>query len=746
MPQFSRPLALCLGLAALSPFVQAAASPAAGDALSVPVAEQRPRVALVLSGGGARGAAHVGVLRVLEEMRVPIDLIVGTSAGAVVGGLYASGMSPDEITVFLTDLDWDRALTDRPPRRNLSFRRKEDDARYLTRLEIGYRNGRLYLPRGLIAGQNVNFLLKTQTLDAAAIERFDDLPIPFRAIATDIETGEMVVLDHGDLALAMRASMSVPGAFAPVEVDGRLLVDGGLVRNLPVDVARSLGADVVIAVNVATPLAARDELADVVGLSIQVINVLTLQNVADSVAALTERDVLIQPELRTVEASAFRQIRQAIASGISATRAAAARLAPLAIAPEKYQHYLDRQRGRNREPPVIDFIEVVGNERVATEVISSRVRTASGQPLDLDVLAVDLERVYAIGDFENVNFSIVERDGTQGLRILVREKAWGPHYLKFGLNVMEDFEGGSAYDLLFNHTLTNVNDLAGEWKTDVQLGETRALTSEFFQPLNTGGNWFLAPEIFFTSTTFDLFSGSERLAEYRSRRAGVALDAGWQPDNVGEIRIGVSRAKADAEKRIGDSGLPDLHDELGQYRFEATIDQIDSIDFPRQGFYARLSGEFARSALGSEIEYDKMGFEVTGAISGSRNTLVLSAEYGTSRESDLPLYDQYALGGFLSLSGMRQGQLRGDAVAAMRLIYMGRLYKLSPLVGDALYAGLSVEFGNVWAKEEDIDLKNMRSGNALFVGSDTVLGPLLIGFGYAEGGNRAIYLSLGRGF
>src|SRR5690606_18548038 len=370
-----------------------------------------PRVCLVLSGGGARGAAHVGVLKALEELRVPIDCLVGTSAGAAIGGLYAAGLSPDEIGLFLHQMDWDKALRDGPIRTNLPYRRKQDDAQYLMRLEFGYSKGRLQFPKGFTAGRNLDFLLKTELLRVADIQNFDNLPIPFRAIATDLENGGMVVLKEGDLATALRASMAVPGVFAPVEIDGRLLADGGLVRNLPVDVARAMGADVIIAVNVGSPLASRDELTNIVGLSLQVINILTEQNVADSVRQLGENDILICPDLTEVAADSFDQIEKAIAVGARAAREAANDLRALGVSASEYCRFLDNQRTTNKLLEVIDDIEVQNNHVVYTRRILSRKEPELGQRLDMRILEADLQRIYEMGEFERVHFGILGTGG-----------------------------------------------------------------------------------------------------------------------------------------------------------------------------------------------------------------------------------------------------------------------------------------------------------------------------------------------
>lgn len=705
------------------------------------------KVCLVLSGGGARGAAHVGVLRVLEELRVPVDCIVGTSAGAAIGGLYASGLSPDEIARFLRDMDWDKALRDGPVRANLSFRRKQDDERYLLRMELGYADGRFHLPRGFLAGRNLDFLLKSELLHVADVRHFDRLPIPFRAVATDIETGEMVVLEKGDLATALRASMAVPGVFAPVEVGDRLLMDGGLTRNLPVEVAREMGADVIIAVNVGTPLLDEEYLGNVVGLSLQVVNVLTQQNVEESIAALDTDDILIEPRLAEVEAASFQEVERAMVLGAIAARAQAPRLQRYAVEGGEYWRFLVRQRSGPDALPVIREIRIRNNVAVSTRRILSRVQTRPGSKLELETLERDLEEIYQMGDFESVSFAITGDGDAHDLIIEVEEKSWGPHYLRFGLQIAEDFEGGGNYNLVFGHTRANLNPLGGEWKSELQVGDTRRVYSEFFQPINYRGSLFLAPQLEYRSESLDLFQGSRRVAEYRDKVARLALDTGVLLGNAGQLKLGLTRGEARTEPRVGALDLPTFSDAVGAWRLRLDVDTRDHPHFPRQGLRLSLAAEAQRGGLGADREYERLHATASLAHSLGANTLVLGGEYGTAFGTALPLYDQFELGGFASLSGFRHEQLRGDEVLALRALYYRRVYTLPAYLGDAVYLGGSIEAGNVWpAGDGRVTLNELQAGGALFVGVDSILGPAFLGFGVSESGDEAFYLFIGKSF
>ena len=264
---------------------------------TTPVPEKQPRIGLVLSGGGARGMAHVGVIQVLEEMKIPIHCVAGTSMGAIVGGLYAAGMSPAEMEKFVTSMEWNEAFKDKPPPSELSFRRKQEAADYLINFDLGYKDGKFAIPKGLLQGQNLNLILKSLLFHTETIDDFNKLNIPFRAVATDIETGDAVIMGKGDLVKAIRASMSIPGVFAPVEIDGKILVDGGVANNLPIDVARQMGADVVIAVDISTKLSTRKQLTSSVEITAQLTSIMIQRNTAEQIKTLGEEDILIQPEL-----------------------------------------------------------------------------------------------------------------------------------------------------------------------------------------------------------------------------------------------------------------------------------------------------------------------------------------------------------------------------------------------------------------------------------------------------------------
>ena len=486
-------------LRALIGFVVSALSCAASPAqpaepVAAPISQLRPRIGLVLSGGGARGLAHVGVLKLLEREHVPVDVIVGTSMGAIIGGLYASGMSASQLEAELLALDWETVFAPRVSREQLSQRRKEEDFEVSPVIEIGMHEGELRAPLGALSGRGLESLLRRFTLPVRDIHAFDALPIPFRALATDMESGRPVILSSGDLALALRSSMSVPGVFAPTEVHGQILGDGGLTDNLPVDVARTMGVDLVIAVNIGTPLRTRSEIRGILTVSDQISRILTANNVNQSLKELGPRDLLITPDLGSVETADFDRLGEAAAFGEVAARALTAQLSRYAIDAPAYAAW---SAAREVEPPPqlarIDAVRVRGARIVNPEVIAGAIRTQVGQDFDRQVIDDDLKRIYARGYFERVSYSLSD-DPAVG-RVLtadVAEKSWGPNYLRFGLGLSSDLRGDSFFTLVATHRSTWLNRLGAEWRNDLQIGHNDRLATEYYQPLTAAQRVFFA--------------------------------------------------------------------------------------------------------------------------------------------------------------------------------------------------------------------------------------------------------------
>jgi NTE family protein len=731
----------------------------------------RPKIGLALGGGGAKGGAHVGVIKVLEELSIPVDYIAGTSIGAIVGGLYASGMTCDELAQALANIDWEEALQDRPPRRDLDFRRKEDDARYLFDLQMGIGKGGLKWPAGIISGQNLFFLLQSLTLSVANVDDFDSLPIPFRAVATNVNTGEMTVLDRGYLASALRASMAIPGVFAPVEIDGKLLVDGGLVNNLPVDVAFDMGADIVIAIDLGAPLAEREVGASVVQIYQQTMRMLTRPNVK---SRLEMADLVISPGVSGYGTMSFDQIVEIMEKGEQVARERSADLARYSVEPEVYQSHRERQLPPPPEPLQIDFVELAGNKRVDDRVVRNQIRLEAGEELmlkmlgddlagllgarnrreekrrkqlegeealDLRALFEDLRRLYGLGEFEQVDFSFEERADTQGVVIHMREKPWGPNYLQFGLQIASDDDGGTQLQFLANLTKTQINSRGAEWRNDLLLGDNRRVFSELYQPLDFDGKFFIAPRIDLKEQKPRLFESGQPVAELETNIQSFGLDVGYQAGTYAELRLGAIAGNGDVSLETG-TLPPELEDDLrdvdfGGLRLLIRSDRLDSATIPHTGWSSSFRAFESMDSLGADDEYTKLEWRGTRFFSRGRGTALLAAAAGWSPGSTLPIYDEFSLGGFGSLSGFEDNELRGQYLGLVRLGYYHR-------IGGKWYLGGWGEAGNVWQTSDEASVDNLLYSGTVLLAKDTSFGPLYAAYGIGEEGRSKFYFILGR--
>jgi NTE family protein len=705
----------------------------------------RPKVCLVLSGGGARGAAHIGVLKVLEESRVPIDCITGTSMGALVGAAYASGMTIGEMESLIATISTAKLFIERPPRDEQAIRRKLDDRSILLGLEVGVTDrGEIKLQKGVVTGVQLETFLRRLS-KVSGYHRFDELPIPYRAVATDLVTGKAVVFSEGELPNVMRASMSVPGAVAPAEIDGRMLVDGGLTNNLPVDVARAMGADVIIAVNLGTPLLKRDEIQSLVGVTAQMINILTEQNVRVSLASLKPADILIEPALGDFSATDFDHLPMTVPIGEAAARAAQSRFAALAVGPDIYAAWSER---RQNVPPVptapVAEIRFHPMARVNPESMKAILETQPNAPIDQDALDRDLRRLFGTGDFEHINYRILNEAGRRVLDIDAVEKAWGPNYLRFGLGLGSDLQGDSFFNLAASYRRTWVNSLGAEWRTDAQIGRTSRLATEFYQPLQTSRGFFVAPRADIERRTVDLFQGSQRIARYRIRSVDGAVDFGSELGTYGEARVGVLAGSLSASLDTGPDPLaPPGHVSRGAMTADVLIDRLDSANFPRFG-YAGSAHLFASTpALGADDRYTKWDADAAGAYSFGRHTFTLAGRAGGAIGGNaLPRYDLFSWGGFLQQSGYPTGALVGERLVYGRATYVYKLVEQRFFEG--LYAGLSLEVGRMDKPLVPGSPTGTLTSTAAYLGFDSPLGPLYVGFGWAADGNRSGYLYLGR--
>lgn len=706
--------------------------------------KNRPKTCLVLSGGGARGAAHIGVIKMLEQYRIPIDCIAGTSMGALVGGAYASGSSVEDMEKLLASLSTETLFQDSPPRAELNIRRKQEDYTLLTSPEVGSASiTGAKLPRGIVSGVQLETVLRK--ISMPGYHDFDKLPIPYRAVATDLTTGKAEIFKKGELANVMRASMSVPVAIAPVEIDGKLLVDGMLTDNLPIDVAHTMGADVIIAVNVGTPLMKREQLGSIVGVAGQMISILTEQNVQNSLALLTPNDILITPELGDFQTSDFDHLKDTLMIGENAARKMESQLLKLSLSPQEYASY------RKAIPPllansshVIDQIEYKDFNHVNPRYVESLIDSKAGEMMNQEILDHDLQILYGTGDFEHVHYKLnKDKDDHYLLSIDAKEKSWGPNYLRFGMGLDSDFHGNAEFNLIGRIRKTWLNSLGAESITDIQIGHTNRISSEFYQPLNGRQNYFVAPMIEVKQSPIDLYAGNQNIARYIIERYRAGIDIGASLNTYGELRAGIRKGIGKASLEIGPESMIPKDNTLNEGSFIASLllDKFDSVTFPMDGWMLKTNLYNANTVLNADDTYTKWDAQGSFVHSFGRHTFNLFAAGAGSLEGELPYYDQHKWGGFLRQSGYQNGQFLCESFSFGRLMYYNKLIEYPALKG--VYAGLSFEVGKIndpLVNETSTDLLISGAG---FLGAKTPFGPLYFGYGQAQDGSNSFYLFLG---
>ncbi|HYC37172.1 MAG TPA: patatin-like phospholipase family protein [Usitatibacter sp.] len=705
----------------------------------------RPKVGLVLSGGGARGLAHIGVLKVLRDQRVPVDFIVATSMGSIVGGAYAAGLTPEEMEKMAVEADWDLMFSDRPPREHLHFRRKEDDRRLVGRSELGIKRDGLTFPRGAFGAQNLEEFLRAVSRPAAGARTLDDLPILFRAVATDLETGDQVVLSDVPLPLAMRASMSVPGAFAPTQVNGRLLADGGLVRNLPVEVAREMGADVIIAVNVGTPLLPREALGTAFGVAQQMVNILTEQNVGISLNALRHGDILISPDLRDVTFVDFERGAELVERGVAAGREVALRLAALTVDSPRYARY-EAQRTRpspNYGRPVAR-IEVAGAQRVNPDALrnelASRAGIEVGQPVTDEQMVTGSRVIHGLGEFERAQVSAHLEEGRKVVVIDVDEKPWGPDYLRLGGRAVADFRTDGRFSVNLQHTRTWLNGWGAEWVNEVQFGDVRRFATALYQPLGPGSRFFVEGLLQSTKSDFDVFgNGFRRTDRMTNTVHGALAGAGMRVFGNGVARLQAGYERYRTAPAISSRIDEATRDSATFQRVGLTFDTLDDPNFPRRGYL--VEADYSRYAFRSEAA-PLNAYLAQALLPATFGRLTFLAILTAAHASDSR--GGFGLGGFLNLSGTPPGAISGAHALGTALLAYYRIAELPRALGRSIYAGVSAEAGNAWDRRSQVSLGDTRKAGSLFLALDTNLGAMYFGYGRTAGGADAFYVFLGR--
>ena len=716
--------------------------------LAEDVLADRPKIGLVLAGGGARGASHVGVLKVLERERIPIDYVAGTSMGSIVGGMYAAGMPPEEIERQLGAVDWEDVFKDKVNREDRSYRRKTDDRLWLYGIKPGFSDGEIKLPPGLVQGQKIGLLLTSLTLPVAEIESFDDLPIPFRAIAADIQTGEKVVLDSGNLAKAIRASMAVPAALSPVPWDGRRLVDGGIASNLPVETVKEMGADIIIAVDLGEPLSEHELGESLLSIVDQLTAMLVVDNVERELAMLTDEDVLIHPDLGDITSAQFDRVLEAIPTGVVAAELKIDELRELSLSDAEYEEHVAARRKPRTDMPVIEFITFNNNTAVSDDFLLGRLQTTMrgdpivGQALDVDRMEQAINELYALDIFAHVAYELVEEDGRYGIHVNALKKGWGPNYLQIGAKWNSSMDGNGILSVALSYLKTEMNAWNAEWRTTVAVGEEPGFHTDFYQPLGKGADWFTGAALLAQQFNINIFDeGSSDITEQvRIQRLGATIYGGREFGKWGRAWVGVTRGTGERSVRIGDPTTPDQDFDIGEATFTLEDDRLDSLYFTRDGHSALALYRFSDKGLGASENFEQVVFSGRIAKSFSKNVWMLYGDYKSTISGVAPPERLFRVGGLFNLSGFEYNQLSGQNFAQVGGVYRRDFLNLGPI---QLSAGMSLELGNVWQNRSDMSFDDALFGGSVFIGSNTPLGPVYFGWGNSEKSNGTFYVSLG---
>jgi NTE family protein len=732
-------LTLLAGIAATWT-LHAAPGPQPAQATEAQSAPTRPKIGLVLAGGGAKGAAHVGVLKVLEEMKIPIDYVAGTSMGSIIGGLYASGMSPQEIEREIKHIDWADVFVDDPNREDRSFRRKQDDRLYVFKAKPGFGDGKVKLPLAYVHGQKFDLQLNRLTMRVSQIKDFDRLPVPYRAVATDLETGREVVLKSGNLARSLRASMAVPGAFDPVDIDGRLLIDGGISNNVPVSVARAMGADIVIVSDLGSDMLTREQITSALDVAGQLVNFLFALNSQEQLRSLGPRDVLITSKLGDIGAGSFDRIGEAMPIGEQAARQAAESLRRYSLSQGDYARHLAARGQQKANGGTVAFIRIENQSKISDEVISSQITVKPGEPLNIAQLEQDIQQIYGLEIFESVRYELIEEDGKTGVVIEAKEKPWGPGYLQIGMITSSNFEGDEAFRLGLTYTRTQINPLNGEWRIGGQIGDEPGFFTEVFQPLDPAARYFVSGRLGYQIENLNLFDADgNNISEVRAGGFAVELGAGRQFGTWGELRLGYRRGAGDIEVGVG-VPTPDQDYDTGEFFVRLTDDKLDSVYFPTKGHIGKAEWRISRESFGADTDFDQIELGYYQTYSWGRNTLFGGLNLNTTLDDNAPIQSLYRLGGFLRLSGFDQDRLTGQQAGLARLVYMREIQNVQFFKA---YAGASLELGNVWQDTSDMSFGDTIFGGSAFIGADTPIGPIYLGYGRNDRSEGSVYLFLG---
>ncbi len=743
---FSTSLFITLTLFCLSKTAFSANSHGNNSTSGTPLQSQtaeRPKIGLILSGGGARGFAHIGVLKILEENNVPIDYIVGTSMGSIVGGLYAMGLTPEEIQQGVSGIAWDKVFDDFAYREYKTFRRKQDDFDFFSIHRIGINENGLQLSPGLIEGQQIELALDRLAYPGFHINDYDKLRIPFRAIATNIENGEPFIIKEGNLARAMRASMSIPGALPPILIDDTLLVDGGIANNIPIDIARDMGADIIIAVDVSAPLSSKKEIKSSIDVTAQLTTILTRRIANQQLRTLTDSDVLITPGEAQISSSDFEKYHELIKAGEKSATKKLKNIRRLSLPYTVYSEHIASLPVVANKSPIINFIEIKNKTRLKDEVMQARIRQKIGEQLNIPQLEQDLSYIYGLDFSSSVVYSLEKHNGQTGLIVYVHDRKWAHSYLQFGLSIQSESDIGAFTNFDAAYTQHNLNSLAGEFRVTAGLGSEPEFSAELYQPLNINLDLFVSAKAGIETIIFPNVNQSDIDSIERFHRSYLDISTGRTFKQTTKISFGFHFNDGSTTTISGSSLFSNGDFREGFFYASLFHDSLDNLSFPNTGFFGGLSFKSSQESLGADSNYEQLQLILSGAGTYKRYSVFSRAIFETTLDENAPFNALYRRGGFLELSGTLKRETAGQHFGLVEAAFYRRLGDNSYL---PIYAGFSMEAGNAWSRYKDIDAEEIILAGSLFIGTDTFMGPLYIAFGFTDEGEQALYFNLGQTF
>lgn len=706
-------------------------------ALSFPaVAVEMPRVGLVLGGGGARGAAHIGVLEVLQEQRVPIACVAGTSMGALVAGTWAAGYSPAAMREALAGVDWADMFLDNPEYGEMTHRHRAIARRYLPGSEIGVTENGARYQGGVVSGQKIKLFFNR----LVGNRRIEQLALPLSIVATDIGSGQAVVFRDGALSTAMRASMSVPGLLAPVEHERMKLVDGGLVDNLPVgELIERCQADVVIAVDVGSPLLKSEDIGSLITVSAQMINILTQQNVDRSRAKLRSGDILIEPQLAAVSAGDFMRLDEAIEQGRRAARKVVDRLGALAVPAPLYQAWWQGlEAGEVDGAKVVDEIEFVGLRRVNPASLDRLLDIRAGDAPSAGRIDRNLLRIYGDGDFESVDYALLDEDRRNVLRVMPIEKPWGPDYLRLGISLQAEQRDGASFGIRAAYHRRWLNELGGDVLYHAEIGSHNRIGINYHQPLEVGQRYFFEAQAALQRDRLNVYEDDRRLAQYKVSEQRLGLWLGHNAHVFGALRVGWLQRQRDYQVETGVASLPQSDVNFGGWQASLDFDRFDRMYFPTAGWAARLS--YFDSP---RLDYARLDAELRGAFKVVNTVFNARFAYTGSPRGDLPSFDAGRLGGFLNMTAFSADQLLGDEVRYIGLRTEQILGRLPLGLRGDMRIGFAAEAARLGRRFSETGRDDWIDSLAIYLGGETPLGPAYLGIGRSSRGASSIFLFIG---